>query len=86
MVSFMVVFVGIGVVLLDIFSGVDLLVVDFVFVDDIWIGLIIILIGFFLMVVVFVGVNQVFDVFDQWEFYWSLYYFGVLFEMVDCVC
>lgn len=83
MASFMAVFAGTGVALLDTLSGADLSAADLALADDIRTGLIITLIGSFLMVAASVGVNQASDVLDQRELHRSLHHLGVPLETVD---
>ena len=82
MASFMAVFAGTGVALLSSFSA-EAAPADLALADDIRTGLIITLIGTFLMVAASVGVNQASDVLDQRELHRSLHHLGVPMETVD---
>lgn len=83
MASFMAVFAGTGVALLNVMSTADAAASDIALADDIRTGLIITLIGSFLMVAASVGVNQASEVLDQSELHRSLHHLGVPLETVD---
>lgn len=83
MASFMAVFAGTGVALLNVMSSEDAAASDVALANDIRTGLIITLIGSFLMVAASVGVNQASDVLDQRELHRSLHHLGVPLETVD---
>lgn len=83
MASFMAVFAGTGVALLSGMSTSDAAPADIALADDIRTGLIITLIGSFLMVAASVGVNQASDVLDQRDLHRSLYRLGMPMETVD---
>lgn len=83
MASFMAVFAGTGVALLDVMSSEDAAAADTALANDIRTGLFITLIGSFLMVAASVGVNQASDVLDQRELHRSLHHLGVPLETVD---
>lgn len=83
MASFMAVFAGTGVALLDVMGGEGATASDIVLADDIRTGLVITLIGSFLMVAASVGVNQASDVLDQRELHRSLHHLGMPLETVD---
>ncbi|PRA83275.1 FtsX-like permease family protein [Microbacterium sp. MYb66] len=83
MASFMAVFAGTGVALLNVMSTPDAAASDIALADDIRTGLIITLIGSFLMVAASVGVNQASEVLDQSELHRSLHHLGVPLETVD---
>lgn len=83
MASFMAVFAGTGVALLDTISSADAAAADLALADDIRTGLLITLIGSFLMVAASVGVNQASDVLDQRELHRSLHHLGMPVETVD---
>lgn len=82
MASFMAVFAGTGVALIDTMSapGAGM---DAYLGTDIRTGLIITLIASFLMVAVSVGVNQASSILDQRELYRGLHFLGVPMETVD---
>jgi hypothetical protein len=83
MASFMAVFAGTGVALLNVMSAEDAAAADIALANDIRTGLFITLIGSFLMVAASVGVNQASDVLDQRELHRSLHHLGVPLETVD---
>lgn len=83
MASFMAVFAGTGVALLNVMTGPEADAADFALAGDIRTGLIITLIGSFLMVAASVGVNQASDVLDQRELHRSLHHLGMPVETVD---
>ncbi|GAA2927191.1 FtsX-like permease family protein [Microbacterium luteolum] len=83
MASFMAVFAGTGVALLDVMGGEGATASDIALADDIRTGLVITLIGSFLMVAASVGVNQASDVLDQRELHRSLHHLGMPLETVD---
>lgn len=83
MASFMAVFAGTGVAMLNMMSASDAAASDLALADDIRTGLIITLIGSFLMVAASVGVNQASDILDQRELHRSLHHLGMPRETVD---
>lgn len=83
MASFMAVFAGTGVALMNTMTGSDATATDLALAGDIRTGLIITLIGSFLMVAASVGVNQASDVLDQQELHRSLHHLGMPLETVD---
>ncbi|WP_421076823.1 FtsX-like permease family protein [Microbacterium sp. IO18] len=83
MASFMAVFAGTGVALMNVMTSADASAADFALARDIRTGLIITLIGSFLMVAASVGVNQASDVLDQRELHRSLHHLGMPVETVD---
>ncbi|MFB8190413.1 permease [Microbacterium sp. NPDC055988] len=83
MASFMAVFAGTGVALMNVMTGPEASESDFALAGDIRTGLIITLIGSFLMVAASVGVNQASDVLDQRELHRSLHHLGMPLETVD---
>lgn len=82
MASFMAVFAGTGVALVDTMGGPQAGVEAFLGAD-IRTGLIITLIASFLMVAVSVGVNQASGILDQRELHRSLHFLGVPMATVD---
>lgn len=82
MASFMAVFAGTGVALIDTMSGPEA-AANATLATDIRTGLIITLIASFLMVAVSVGVNQASGMLDQRELHRSLHFLGVPMETVD---
>lgn len=82
MASFMAVFAGTGVALIDTMSGPEA-AANALLATDIRTGLIITLIASFLMVAVSVGVNQASGILDQHELHRSLHFLGVPKETVD---
>lgn len=83
MASFMAVFAGTGVALMNVMTGSEAAEADIALAEDIRTGLIITLIGSFLMVAASVGVNQASDVLDQRELHRSLHQLGMPIETVD---
>lgn len=82
MASFMAVFAGTGVALLDTIGASD----DpssMALAEDIRTGLIITLVGSFLMVAASVGVNQASDVLDKSDLHESLHHLGMPVETMD---
>ncbi|KDA05739.1 permease [Microbacterium sp. CH12i] len=82
MASFMAVFAGTGVALIDTASGPEASA-NAALASDIRTGLIITLVASFLMVAVSVGVNQSSGVLDHRELHRSLHFLGVPLEVVD---
>lgn len=82
MASFMAVFAGTGVAVLDTMSGVDA-GANLELATDVRTGLIITLVGSFLMVAASVGVNQASGLLDQQELHRSLHWFGMPMATVD---
>lgn len=82
MASFMAVFAGTGVALIDTMSGPEA-AANALLATDIRTGLIITLIASFLMVAISVGVNQASGILDQHELHRSLHFLGVPRETVD---
>ncbi|MDQ0645357.1 permease [Microbacterium murale] len=82
MASFMAVFAGTGVALIDTMSGPEA-AANAMLAADIRTGLIITLVASFLMVAVSVGVNQASGILDQRDLHRSLHFLGVPFETVD---
>ncbi|WP_435744478.1 FtsX-like permease family protein [Microbacterium sp. PMB16] len=83
MASFMAVFAGTGVALLNVMGTTDASAADNALATDIRTGLVITLIGSFLMVAASVGVHQASDVLDQRELHRSLHHLGMPLETVD---
>ncbi|WP_067244471.1 FtsX-like permease family protein [Microbacterium resistens] len=83
MSSFMAVFAGTGVALMNTMSADDASAQDLALVTDMRTGLIITLVGSFLMVAASVGVTQASDILDQRELHRSLHYLGVPLDTVD---
>ncbi|MFJ2505952.1 permease [Microbacterium sp. NPDC087592] len=83
MASFMAVFAGTGVALMNVMTGSEAAEADIALATDIRTGLVITLIGSFLMVAASVGVNQASDVLDQRELHRSLHHLGMPLETVD---
>ncbi|MFE6994947.1 FtsX-like permease family protein [Microbacterium sp. NPDC057659] len=83
MASFMAVFAGTGVALMDVMSTGDVRAEDLALVTDMRTGLVITLIGSFIMVAASVGVNQASAIADQRELHASLHRLGVPMETVD---
>lgn len=83
MASFMAVFAGTGVALLNTMSTPEAPASDIALAGDIRTGLIITLIGSFLMVAASVGINQASDILDQRELHRSLHHLGMPLETVD---
>ncbi|MGM7665967.1 permease [Microbacterium sp. A93] len=82
MASFMAVFAGTGVALIDTMSGSEA-AENAMLATDIRTGLIITLIASFLMVAVSVGVNQASGILDQRELHRSLHFLGVPMATVE---
>lgn len=82
MASFMAIFAGTGVALVDTMSAPGAGVEAYL-AGDIRTGLIITLVASFLMVAVSVGVNQASGLLDQRELHRSLHFLGVPVETVD---
>lgn len=82
MASFMAVFVGSGVAVMDAL-GASSNPSDLALIVDIRTGLIITLIGSFLMVAASVGVNQAAEILDQRDLHRSLHRLGVHMQTVD---
>lgn len=82
MASFMAVFAGTGVAMIDTMSGPEA-AANALLAGDIRTGLIITLVASFLMVAVSVGVNQASGILDQQELHRSLHFLGVPVETVD---
>jgi hypothetical protein len=80
MTSFIAVFAGTGVSLLTVMGASD---ADAELAIDMRTGLIITLVGSFLMVAASVGVNQASDVLDQQELHRSLHHLGMRLDTVD---
>lgn len=83
MASFMAVFAGTGVSLMNTMGAADPESVDAMLPQDMRTGLIITLVATFLMVAASVGVNQASAILDQRELHRSLHYLGVPPETVD---
>lgn len=83
MASFMAVFAGTGVSVMDVMSAGDASAADLTLVTDLRTGLIITLIGSFLTVAASVGVTQAADILDQRPLHRSLHQLGVPFGTVD---
>ncbi len=83
MASFMAVFAGTGVSLMNVMSTPDAASADLTLVADMRTGLIITLIASFLMVAVSVGVNQASAILDERELHRSLHHLGMPLETVD---
>ncbi|WP_226533332.1 FtsX-like permease family protein [Microbacterium paraoxydans] len=83
MASFMAVFAGTGVALMNVMTSADASAAEFALARDIRTGLIITLIGSFLMVAASVGVNQASDVLDQQGLHRSLHHLGMPVATVD---
>lgn len=83
MASFMAVFAGTGVSLLSLLDAEGASAQDAALVADIRTGLIITLVGSFLMVAASVGVNQAASILDERELHRSLHHLGVPLETVD---
>lgn len=80
MASFIAVFAGTGVSLMNAMGASD---ADATLAADMRTGLIITLVGSFLMVAASVGINQASDVLDQRELHRSLHHLGVPLDTVD---
>lgn len=83
MSSFMAVFAGAGVAMVDIASAGASDDATLELAADVRTGLIITLVASFVMVAVSVGVNQASAIIDQRELHRSLHFFGVPLEVVD---
>lgn len=83
MASFMAVFAGTGVALMDLMANAESTAADRLLVTDMRTGLIITLIASFLMVAASVGVNQAADVLDRRDLHRSLNHLGVPVTTVD---
>lgn len=83
MSSFMAVFAGTGVALMNTMSADDASAQDLALVTDMRTGLIITLVGSFLMVAASVGVTQASDILDQRELHRSLHCLGMPLDTVD---
>ncbi|MGM1016127.1 MAG: FtsX-like permease family protein [Actinomycetota bacterium] len=83
MASFMAVFAGTGVSLMDVMSSDDAPAQDMLLLTDMRTGLIITLVASFLMVAASVGVNQASAILDQRELHRSLHHLGMPLETVD---
>lgn len=82
MASFMAVFAGTGVALINTMSASES-AADLTLAADIRTGLIITLFASFLIVAVSIGVNQASSILDQRELHRSLHFLGVPFATVD---
>ncbi len=82
MASFMAVFAGTGVALMNTMSATES-TENLTLAVDIRTGLIITLVASFLMVAVSIGVNQASSILDQRELHRSLHFLGVPVETVD---
>ncbi|GAA1242474.1 hypothetical protein JOF42_002087 [Microbacterium phyllosphaerae] len=83
MASFMAVFAGTGVSLMNVMGGEAVDGADAALAADMRTGLIITLVGSFLMVAASVGVNQAASVLDQGELHRSLHHLGMPMDTVD---
>lgn len=83
MTSFIAVFAGTGVALMNTLSAADARPEDLALVADMRTGLIITLIASFLMVASSVGVTQASEILDQRDLHRSLHYLGVPMNTVD---
>lgn len=83
MTSFMAVFAGTGVSLLDSVGAADAGAAELELAADVRTGLIITLVASFLMIAASVGVTQASDVLDQRPLHRSLHQLGMPVEMVD---
>ncbi|MFK4760862.1 FtsX-like permease family protein [Microbacterium sp. ZW T5_45] len=83
MASFMAVFAGTGVSLMNTLGAAEPGSVDAMIPQDMRTGLVITLVATFLMVAASVGVNQASAILDQRELHRSLHYLGVPVETVD---
>lgn len=83
MASFMAVFAGTGVSVMNTMSGAGATPEDVALVNDMRTGLIITLIATFFMVAASVTINQASEVLDQHELHRSLHHLGVPLETVD---
>ncbi|WP_243225345.1 permease [Microbacterium sp. CIAB417] len=82
MASFMAVFAGSGVAVMDVMSASSA-PADIALAADIRTGLIITLIGSFLMVAASVGVNQAAEILDQRDLHRSLHHLGMPLQTLD---
>lgn len=83
MASFMAVFAGTGVSLMNVMGSAGATDADTALVADMRTGLIITLVASFLMVAASVGVNQAASVLDQRDLHRSLHHLGMPVETVD---
>lgn len=83
MASFMAVFAGTGVALMDVISSGDPSDQQLMLVTDMRTGLVITLVASFLMVGCSVAVTQASDILDQRDLHRSLHYLGVPADTVD---
>nr|WP_314841602.1 FtsX-like permease family protein [uncultured Microbacterium sp.] len=83
MASFMAVFAGTGVALIDTLSSGGTSEADLLLATDMRTGLIITLVASFLMVAASVGVNQAASILDQAELHRSLHSLGMPLDTVD---
>lgn len=83
MASFMAVFAGTGVSLMNVMSAAGAESGDIAIARDMRTGLIITLVASFLMVAASVGVNQASSILDERELHRSLHYLGVPMATVD---
>ncbi|MBO0979451.1 FtsX-like permease family protein [Microbacterium sp. SD291] len=83
MASFMAVFAGTGVSLINVMSSADAASDDVALVQDMRTGLVITLIASFLMVAASVGVNQASAILDERELHRSLHHLGMPLETVE---
>ncbi|WP_341974985.1 permease [Microbacterium sp. LTA6] len=83
MASFMAVFAGTGVALMNVMSDENAAAGDLALAADMHTGLVITLVASFLMVAASVGVNQASDILDQRELHRSLHHLGMPLDTVD---
>jgi hypothetical protein len=83
MSSFMAVFAGTGVALMDVVSSGDPTPQDLALLADMRTGLVITLVASFLMVACSVAVTQASDILDQRQLHRSLHFLGVPADTVD---
>jgi hypothetical protein len=83
MASFMAVFAGTGVSLIGVMSSEGADAADLALADDMRTGLIITLVGSFVMVAASVGVNQASAILDARELHRSLHHLGVPVKTID---
>ncbi|WP_102191984.1 FtsX-like permease family protein [Microbacterium aurantiacum] len=83
MASFMAVFAGTGVALMNVMSAENAATDDLALASDMRTGLVITLVASFLMVAASVGVNQASDILDQRELHRSLHHLGMPLDTVD---
>ena len=83
MASFMAVFAGTGVSLMNVLSGPESTSADAALVTDMRTGLLITLVASFLMVAASVGVNQASAILDERPLHRSLHHMGMPRETVD---